>query len=179
MAQDATVQQLALRLFLDDRSAFDYAWSRYLLYGGHPRLSRYPLLIESSGLNSVSTTYIERRLSDYFGKQAKGNCHVEIFEDADEIIVRIVRGSYLRNVAFWQGNEVTLHKLRPAADDVLVYNPSERVASIKAAKRGDQFEYLKAFCATVAADEAPAWDAFDSELYSLEPGAKWHLQLRG
>ena len=47
--QNLTAEDLAFRLFLDHPKAFDYAWSRYLLYAGTSKLSVHAWVLTGSG----------------------------------------------------------------------------------------------------------------------------------
>ena len=47
MPEDRSAQELAMQLFLEHRQAFEYAWTRYLLFAGAPKSRSFPAQVPS------------------------------------------------------------------------------------------------------------------------------------
>jgi hypothetical protein len=167
--QDAPGQEMAMRLFLDHRDAFEFAWSRYLLYGPSSKLSLHILGTGPIDIGDFEAQRIADELREWFGSQAKGTCKVRHYKDGDEIVILISRGSYMRTVTNWQGDEVTLTTFRPASEDVLLYAPITSQLTIKAGLSKDRQQYLRVFARCIAGDETLADQALERQVFSLAP----------
>lgn len=169
LLEDRSAQELSMRLFLDAREAFEYAWSRYLLFGGGSKLSLYPLDVD---VLVVSVEQIERfaeDLRDWFAGDAKGECRVKHFDDAGEAVILISRGSYMRTVACWKDDEIAFTTFRPASEDVLIYDHETSQLTMKAGLAKDRERYLSAFATHVAGDPGLAERAAKGHVFSLAP----------
>ena len=169
LLEDRSAQELSMRLFLDARDAFEYAWSRYLLFGGAPKLS---VLALGAGRLEVSVDQVNRfeeDLRDWFAGDAKGECHVKRFDDAGETVILISRGSYMRTVACWKEDEIAFTTFRPASEDVLIYDHETSQLTMKAGLAKDRERYLSAFATHVAGDPDLAERAAKGHVFSLAP----------
>ena len=169
MPNDKSTQECAMSLFVEDRHAFEYAWSRYLMFGGSPKLSVYPLALHNGRIGAKQAKAFERSIATWFGQDGKGECELRRFDEGDETVFLISRGSYLRTVAFWQGGQVSFMSFRPASEDVLAYDRKIGQLTIKASLRKDRDHYLKAFAAHVARDGQLAEAAAMGTIFSLQP----------
>ncbi len=169
LLEDRSAQELSMRLFLDARDAFEYAWSRYLLFGGAPTLSIYPLDVDGLGVSDEQIERFEEDLRDWFVGDAKGECHVKRFDDAGEAVILISRGSYMRTVACWKDDEVAFTTFRPASEDVIIYDRKMSQLVMKAGLAKDRERYLSAFATHVAGDPELAERAAKGHVFSLEP----------
>lgn len=161
---------MAMSLFLDHRDAFDFAWSRYLLYGSASRLSVHPMPLGPIRITTVQVSLLEEGVKAYFANQAKGEqCIVRQFEDDGQTVILIKHGTYVHTIPFWKGDEVRVTSLRPALEDVLVYEPDAGVLRVKAGLSKDREEYLRLFALCVGGDERLADAAVQGEVFSLEP----------
>lgn len=169
LLEDRSAQELSMRLFLDAREAFEYAWSRYLLFGGAPKLSVYTL--DAGGLE-ISADHVKRfaeDLRDWFAGDAKGECRVKQFDDAGETVILISRGSYMRTVACWKDDEIAFTTFRPASEDVLIYDHETSQLTMKAGLAKDRERYLSAFATHLAGDPGLAERAAKGHVFSLAP----------
>jgi hypothetical protein len=169
LPNDRTAQELAMRLFLDDREAFEYAWSRYLLFGGSPKLSVYPLAISARPIDGSGIARFQEAMKRWFLGLAKGDCNVRHFEDTDELVILVTRGSYMRTVACLNGNEAGFTTFRPASQDVLVYDRQLRQLTVKAGLLKERDRYLRAFAECIAGDETLADAARAAQVFTLAP----------
>ena len=164
---NATPETIAMSLFLDHRDAFDFAWSRYLLYGSPANLSVHPMGLGHLRIGADQLALLKGAVKSWFAEQFKGDqCIVREFQDADETVILIQHGTYVRTIPFWKDDEVSRASLRPALEDVIVYEPDTSLVRIRAGLPKDRREYLRVFAAYIAGDEALA-DA--AETFTLAP----------
>lgn len=168
---DKPAQELAMYLYLNHRDAFDYAWSRYLLFHGSTskltfhHVEAHDLVIQPDHVESFKAD-----LKNWFRSLAKGDeCHVQHFEDQEQHVFLISRGSYLRTLAHWDGDRVAFKSFRPASEDVLVFDRAESELTIKASLAKDRDHYLEAFATHIAKDEALVDAATDAPMFTLLP----------
>lgn len=168
---DENPAQLSMRLFLDYSEAFEFAWSRYLLYDSAARLSIYPLHnVESLVIGSTEIEAFQEGVQRWFAELAKGDkCRVRPYEDQGEIVILVRHGAYIRTVPFWEGDDVSFNSFRPAIEDVLVYDPTKSQLFIKSALAKDREQYLRLFASCIVGDERIADQAIKDEIFTLAP----------
>jgi len=167
--QDAPAQEMAMRLFLDHKDAFQFAWTRYLLFGAASRLTFHRLETAPLRIGDDDVERFSAELTRWFASLAKGTCNVSHFADGDETVILISRGSYIRTVAYWQGDRITFTSFRPASEDVVVYDPKGSQLTIKAGLAKDREQYLRTFATCIASDPSLADDATRKQVFSLTP----------
>ncbi|MBI2868493.1 MAG: hypothetical protein HYX96_01550 [Chloroflexi bacterium] len=163
--------KLAMRLFLNYPDAFDFAYSRYVLYNAASRLSIYPLPgVKNLKIGSVQIGAFREGIQRHFSQQAKGEqCIVRPFEDRGETVILIRHGTYIRTIPFWDGDQVSTNSFRPAIEDVLVYDPMGNQLQIRAALEKDRQAYLEYFAVCMAEDPTLAERARKEEVFTLVP----------
>ena len=167
LLSEATPETIALSLFLDHRDAFDFAWSRYLLYGSPTNLSVHPMKLGHLRIGADQLASFEGAVQRWFAEQAKGEqCIVRDFEDTGETVILIQHGIHVRTIPFWKDNKINMVSLRPAQEDVIVYEPDTSLVRIRAALSKDRRQYLRLFAGCIAGNEALA-DA--AEIFTLAP----------
>lgn len=168
--QEAAAEGQAFRLFLERPEIFDFAWSRYLLYAGTAKLSVHNTSAKTFDFSEKSIRSIETSLSHWFSNQAKGQqCEISHFEDEGENILLIRRGSYMRALPHWQGNELAVTALRPALEDIMVFERERGLIRIRTAGQSDRKEYLRLFASCILGDEELAAQAETEEVFTLSP----------
>jgi hypothetical protein len=176
-APNATPETIAMSLFLDHRDAFDFAWSRYLLYGSPANLSVHPVGLGHLRIGADQLALFRAAIQRWFAEQSKGEqCIVREFQDAGETVILIQHGTYVRTIPFWKDDEVSMASLRPALEDVIVYEPDTSLVRIRAGLPKDRRQYLRLFAACIAGDEALA-DA--AETFTLTPLQKGTFDFGG
>ena len=163
-------EHLAMLLFLDHPTAFDYAWSRYLLLDSSTRLGLYYLDSGTPEFGTLQKERFQQGARQWFADQAKGeHCDVQFFDDAGETLVRVQRGTYVHTRHYWDGPQISTHSYRPAVEDVLVFEPQRKLLRIKAGHDKDREQYLRLFCRHIVGNEALADGALKTETFSLAP----------
>jgi len=166
---DLPAEDLAFRLFLDHQDAFDFAWTRYLLYAGTATLSVHAIPPKKTEFNEASMNALEKGLSRWFGGQAKGEqCEVSYFEDHGEHIMLLRHGTYVRAFPYWDGGALSVTAFRPALEDVMVFEPENHLLRIRGGT-ADRKEYLRLFADIVLGDEEIAVQAEADEVFTLTP----------
>lgn len=167
---ERTREEMAMRLFLDHRDAFEFAWSRYLLYSSSSRLSFHEIPSDRVQFGESELAAFREDIRRWFAHLAKGDvCHVRDFEDAGDTIILVSHGSYIRTIAYWEGDKIALNSFRPASEDILVYDPEASLLRIKASLEKDRQQYVRAFATCMAGDESMAEDATRKQVFSLTP----------
>lgn len=167
---DRPREALAMHLFLHHPKAFNFAWSRYLLFATSSRLSVHPLPVDGLPIEAPHIDSFQEGVKRWFAGQAKGEqCVVSCFEDRGETVILVRHGSYIRTVPIWKGDDVSMNSFRPALEDVLVYEPDTSLLRIKATLAKDRQEYLRLFAACIAGDEKLAEAAAQGEVFTLAP----------
>lgn len=167
---DRPRQELAMRLLLDHRDAFEFAWTRYLLYASSSRLSFHGVPSHRVVIGESELAAFREEIRRWFADLAKGDvCNVRRFEDARDTVILVSHGSYIRTIAYWESDRIALNSFRPASEDILVYNPETSLLSIKASLEKDRQQYLHAFAKCIARDESLLKDAMREQVFSLIP----------
>ncbi len=168
--QELTAEDLAFRLFLDNRKAFDFAWSRYLLFAGTAKLSVHAATAKTVDFSEGSIRSFERGLSVWFSDQAKGQqCEITHFDDGSESILLIRHGTYLRAFPHWLEDQLAVAALRPALEDLIVFEREKGVLRIRASGQKERREYIRLFALHVLGDEELAKQAESEEVFTLSP----------
>jgi len=170
IAPDESAAHLSMRLFLDHAEAFEFAWSRYLLYDCPTKLSIYPLPAKEINITNAKMERFREGVQGWFAGLAKGDqCIVRHFEDQGETVILVRHGSYIRNTPIWEGDQIAVNSFRPALEDILVYDPVTSHLHIKATLAKDRLEYLRLFASCVGENEELAQQAIDDEIFTLVP----------
>jgi hypothetical protein len=165
---NATPETIALSLFLDHEDAFDFAWTRYLLYGSPANLSVHPMELGHLQIGADQLATFRGAVQTWFAEQAKGEqCIVRESQDDGETVILIRHGTYFRTIPFWKDDEVSMASFRPALEDVIVYEPDTSLVRIRASLPKDRRQYLSLFAACIAGNEALA--DTDAEVFTLAP----------
>lgn len=163
-------QELALLLFLDVRDAYEFARSRYLLYGGATMLSVYRLDAEDVRTHQESIEAFRNLTTAHFSGQNKGMfSQVSSFEDGNEFTLLIQRGHYVETRAIWEGPDLRIQTSRPAVEDVLTWDRETRELRIRTGAVGDRDFYLRLFAECVCGNERLADRAMRESMFSLTP----------
>lgn len=171
MGKDEKSAQSALRLMLDYPEAYEFTVSRFYLYSSPNTLSTYSLLgIEDLRIDEKSIDEFRGLVQEWFSKQAKGeHCEVKKFDDQGESLIVIQHGSYLKTIPSWEGSNIRYKSLRPAMEDILVYDHNNHQLQIRARLPKDRQFYLRLFSETIARDPSLSEKALESEIFSLAP----------
>ena len=168
--QELSPEELSMRLFLDDRAAFEYAWTMYLLWATPSRVYEYSCPAGDVAGDDEQLARMKANLQGWFAMNKKGSqCEIARFRDTDGLLIRISRGSYLKTVARWKGNEVAFETFRPASEDILTYDPALSRLRVQCGIRRDRECYVRSFAQFLGGDPALAEHALNQRVFSLDP----------
>lgn len=145
---DAPRERLAMRLFLEDPEAFEvavhmYEWRNASLSLSHFRLDAVGMLSQwdpDEFQDAVSAHFKQTLRSD--------RCIVRAYDEAGVRILLVAHGDVQETKKAWTNDGPEPIFLRPARQDVLQYNPTSGVFSMRIegrAQRADQQVYIDAF----------------------------------
>jgi hypothetical protein len=168
-----SLEALALRLFVDAHQAFDYAWSRFLLYTNVEYLTEYHFPAGPLGMETEMRTAFHDGVREHFAKEYRGRqCRVDPHEDNGELVVVVQRGHYQRTVGLFSkadSDEIDYLNFQPVVDDLLMYDPAAQILRIKTTTKSDREMYLWLFAHHVAGRDDLVRPALDERVYTLEP----------
>jgi hypothetical protein len=178
--QDRPLEELAMRLFLEDRKAFDYAWSYYLLQTSKARVSQYRFPSGELEFSAKDEVDLETFLTDMFHQQKMGaNCRVRVNRDNSGVIVLVSRGTYMRTVMRWKGTQVVFETFRPAIEDVMTYETAAQRLSVRPGFNRDRDLYVRAIARFLAGDQDMADRALKEPMFDLSPIRNDKFSYRG
>ena len=160
----------ALKLFLDQPRAFEFAWALYSFAAAYASTSQHWLQGHETRADSGTIANFKKELQCFFAAQARGaHCRVYVFDHPDDTVILMLHGTPVRTVAFWQGSDIMTNPFRFACDDVLIYDKARAILSVKVSARGDREHYVRSFAAFFLGDGALADDPARDRIYTLEP----------
>lgn len=141
---ERSIETLALTLFVDHPTAFEFAWSRYLVYGSDARLSTHPMLAGDLRPTQEQVLAFQSNAQAWFADQGKGErCYVQPYEDQGEIALVIRHGTHMRTLPILRGDLQETLTVRLAIDDVVIYDSEEQLIRIRAGLPKDREHYLR------------------------------------
>lgn len=177
---DQPIEELAMRLFLEDRRAFDYAWSYYVLQTPGPRVSQYRLRAGEMEFTTRDASDLEHFLGRMFQQQKMGaNCHVRVNRDESAVLVLVSRGTHMRTVMRWKGADVTFETFRPVIEDVMIYEPDTSRLSVRAGFNRDRDLYVRSIARILAGNQDLADAALTERIFDLTPIATGAFNYKG
>jgi len=163
-------EAMAMRLFLDYPRAFSLAWALYAYSASYARISQHWLQHREPQLDETVMSTFASEMQAFFAKQDRGlQCQVDFSDSGVELVVWVLHGSQERTIPCWQGHKVTPNCFRPACEDVLIYDKSHGLLSVKVSKRGDVEQYVRSFARLVLGDASLADHPQRDLIYTTEP----------
>jgi len=166
---DTSPETLAMNLYINHPEAFDYAFAWYCYYNTPSKLSHHKMPGRIS-LGADRVDKFRKEIRAWFSDLAKGKeCIVTHYEENSVAVILIKHGSYIRTVPYWEGDKVDFHSFRPASEDILLYDKTNRVLSIKATLPKDREQYIKSFGKCLMGDESLASRPDRDNVFTLKP----------
>jgi hypothetical protein len=168
--ENETPQALGMRLFLNHPEAFEYAWARYCVFGSSTSISRHNIPCETLHLDGHRLEAFNEEVKKYFASFAKGqDCRVQLYDEGDQVIILVTRGSYYKPFAHWEAGEVKVDPLRPAYEDMLVYEKKSRQLCLQTRLARDREQYIRSFASIIVGDPSLAERPDRDRVYTLAP----------
>ncbi|GEM_PF-5708315 len=180
LPQDASNEQLALQLFVDQKDAWGHAWSRYLLHSVGSKADHYLLPAQDFDVNEASRDEFQRRTRGLLAERARGNlANVHLYQDGGSLVLYIERSERVRVTARWRGEVVAFESYRPAMEDVMAFDASTGHLQVKASRQDDRSNYVRLFAGCFMGDEAIGENALKSPAFDLEPSRSGRFSFQG
>ena len=163
-------EAVAMRLFINHRRAFNFAWALYSYRASSANISQHWLQRNEVNMSKLALSSFTGGMQEFFTAQNRGReCRVSFYDEGKEAVVLVLHGSYKRTVACWKDRELTMNCFRPACEDVLIYDKSRGVLSMKVSNNGDREHYIRYFADTVLGEVKLTDDPRRDLVYTLEP----------
>jgi hypothetical protein len=163
-------EAMAMRLFLDYPRAFSLAWALYAYRASYARISQHWLQHREAQVDATVMAVFASEMQAFFAKQDRGlQCQVDFSDSRVELAVWVLHGLPERTIPCWQGHKVAPNCFRPACEDVLIYDKSRGLLSVKVSKRGDVEQYVRSFARLVLGDASLADYPQRDLIYTPEP----------
>jgi hypothetical protein len=167
---EETREHLAMELFLHHEAAFDYAFDRYCLFNSTGKMSQYRVSAPDFKLSPDRVESFRRAIVRFYAELEKGKeCQVRHHQEDGETVIVVAHGSYRRSMTVWVGGGPELICFRPTMEDILQFNSSTGVLTVKAPYDREKMNYVAAFCEDIVGDESQAQREDLKETYSLVP----------
>lgn len=163
-------QALAIDIFLHHRPAFEYAYDFYCLFNSSSKMSHHNITAENFEITSYKLDRFKEKVREFYFNLAKGQeCLVRHYDEEDQTVIVIIRGSYMRSMMVWDNQEIKTRFFRPANEDILQFNKNTSLLSIKAPYQKDKDNYIKSFTEAIVEDGSQAERPDRDATYTLEP----------
>ena len=167
--EDDCPENLAMRLFLDHKEAFDFAYTWFCYYQYSSAMSFHHMPGDFR-LARKRIDMFRKEVKEHFRKLAKGKeCIVIDYDEEDTAVILVKHGTYVRIVAYWKDDKIEMASFRPANEDVLLYDKAAGLLRIKASLQKDRDQYIKSFARCIMGDESLADREDRDTLYTLKP----------
>jgi len=164
-----TPENLAIKLFLDYKEAFDFAYTWFCYYHTSSNFSSHKIPGDFK-LTIKKLKVFLKETKDWFGQLAKGDeCIITHYDEEDSTVFLIKHGSYVRTVAYWEKDKIEFTSFRPANEDILLYNKTNGILQIKASLQKDREQYIESFSSCIMDDESLAKSEDRDTTYTLKP----------
>ncbi len=162
-------ENLAMKLFIDHRKAFDYAYAWFCYYHASAKMSHHRMPGDFNLTKKKKDSFL-KEIKGWFTDLAKGQeCIVTPYDEDNSTVILIKHGSYVRTVAYWNKKKIEFLSFRPANEDILIYDKDKEILSIKATLPKDREQYIESFARCIMNDESLAEDESRDTVYTLEP----------
>jgi hypothetical protein len=159
-----------MRLFLNHPEAFEYAWARYCAFGSSTSISKHNIPCEALYLDGCHLEIFREEMKKYFVSFGKGeDCRVQVYDEGDQVIILVTRGSYYRPFAHWEAGEIKVDPLRPAYEDIVVYEKKSCQLCLQIRLPRDKEQYIKSFAGIIVGDISLADHPNRDMVYTLAP----------
>jgi hypothetical protein len=164
-------QELAMKVFLDNnKEVFEYAYDLYCLYNSPGKMSHRNISADKLKVTDQKMEKFRSAISQFYAKQAKGrDCIIRHYVEKGKVMIVVMRGSYKRSVAAWEKQKIKTLLFRPASEDILQFDKTASVLSIRAPYNKDKDNYIKTFTNVILEDNDQVDRPDRDRTYTLVP----------
>jgi len=168
--QDEPGEAGAMRLFLENREAFEYGWTLYLLQVMPGKRSEHYFPAGDLNPSEEDKDKLKAHLSGWFSSIKRGDqCRPSFYKDGSKLYLRVTRGRPWKTDARWRGNDISIETWRPASEDVLTFDADRNLLCLFGGHKRDRERYLRCFAEYIAHDPHLADVALETPVFSLLP----------
>jgi hypothetical protein len=165
-------ERTAMRLFLDYSDTFQKAYDRYLCLTIGATLTHCQLPENNADFSPQQVEAFKNSITNYYQSCNKGaDCSVRIHQENDCYYFLIARGDYVKSDMKWEDGTIKPIFYRPGKEDILVYNPKNKVLGIRTAGKSNdpKIKYIEQFCKNILKVESVDESVYTKSLISLNP----------
>lgn len=148
-------EAFAMRVFLRFRHVFDYAHDRYYFQHCSGKVSDHHISADNIDLSEQKKINFQEACKKHFSDALMGSgCNIHFYQQNNKVMIAIERGGYKRAVSSWKDDQMRdtrMLRYRPAKEDILEYDLSEKRLRIKATNNDRDF-YIETFCKDIICD---------------------------
>lgn len=176
---DVGMHELAMLLFLKDERAYGYVYTKYCL-SNTSKLSQHALGAVELSLTNDTLQSFEKTVREFYASKAMGrDCVVKRYDEGDECVIVVMHGLQRKSVMVWQNQGTGTIFIRPAHEDILQFDRTTSLLSIKASYGRDRENYIRAFGEHILGDVKLVEKPEVNATYSLEPLQKGKFSYAG
>lgn len=168
---DDTREQAAMRLFLDHQTTFQKSYDRYLCLTIGATIRPYKLNGTNADFSPQQLEIFKNNVADYYQKCMKGGgCSVRSYNEDNCHYIVVARGDYMKSDMKWENGTTKPIFYRPGKEDILIYDPVNKILRMKTAGKGDdpKKKYIELFGNHILKTVQPA-SVYTQLMISLEP----------
>lgn len=154
--ENESCEEFAMRVFLRFRPVFNYAHDRFYFLHCSGKVSEHNITSDSIELTDEKKTNFWEKCKAHFAESLMGhNCKVRFHQNGSLVMIAVIHGSYKKSVSSWRDDtmgETRVLTYRPAKEDILEFNFTDKKLRIKASNNDREF-YIEAFCKDIICDE--------------------------
>lgn len=183
--EDDTSETTAMRVFLHSEEAFSLAFDFWLYYHiFSERLTHHKFQSVKPNFSEAGVTQFKSAVEQYYQGCGKSeHCDVRYRPDGDKHILLVARGDFMRTHLIFDEmkNKPDVRSFRPAKEDMLVFNKSNNVLSLKISSRSqdDKKKYLEIFGNAFLGLDKIDDSTLNDSLVDLEPIRKRSFSYDG
>jgi hypothetical protein len=160
---DESSETTAMRVYLKGEEAFSLAFDAYLYYILSEKVSRHKFQTATPNFSDGQFPQFKSAVEAYFKSCGKSyHCDIRHRIEGDNHILLIARGDFMKTQLVFndQSGKTRIESVRPAKEDMMVFNKTNNVLSISLSGRSDddKKKYLEmvggAFLGVPQIDEA-------------------------
>lgn len=165
-------ERTAMRLFLDYPNTFQKAYDRYLCLTIGATLTHYQLPGNNADFSPQQVETFKNNIANYYQSCNKGaDCSIRVYQENDCYYILVARGDYIKSDLKWEDGTIKPIFYRPGKEDILLYNPKNKVLGIRTAGKSNEpkQKYIEYFCKNIIKVATVDESVYTKSLISLEP----------
>jgi len=164
-------ERTATRLYLDCRSTFDIAHDRFLYLTLGAEITCYKMPDNNADFSQNQIELMKNEIMAYYTAENKGDgCVITHYVEDGKNYLLIKRGDFMKTDTQWLNQQTQPIFYRPGKEDVLVYDPNDKILGVKYSGKGPEpkRKYVELFGKHILKTTLPE-EVYTTSLISLKP----------